>query len=94
MSFGMIDDLAVDVPSIYETAGQLNSAMNLSLPEIFETLADCSDDMAKACVILQTVAALSDATVKTQLLNDAKDFIEKTKKPAIENLMKKLNIEI
>lgn len=94
MSFGMIDDLAVDVPSIYETAGQLNSAMKFSLPEIFETLADCSDDMAKTRVILQTISALSDADSKDQLLKDSKEFVEKNKKPGIENLMKKLNIEI
>ena len=93
-SFGMIDDLAVDVPAIYEIAGQLNSAMNLSLLEIFETLTDCSDDMAKTRVILHTVAAVSDAALKVQILGDAKEFVEKNKKPVIENLMKKLNIEI
>lgn len=92
-SFGMIDDLAVDVPSIYEIAGQLFSSLNLSLNEIFETLSDCSDDSAKTRVILQTIAQ-SNETESLTLKMEAKDFVEKNKKPAIENLIKKLNIEI
>lgn len=92
--FSMIDDLAVDVPSIYEIAGQLYSALALSLPEIFETLAECSDDSAKTRVILQTVVnASNQEEYKAALLKDSKEFVEKNKKPAIENLIKKLNIE-
>jgi hypothetical protein len=93
-SFGMIDDLAVDVPSVYEIAGQLYAALSLPLPEIFETLSECSDDSAKVRVILQTVANSKDQNLRDALSKDAKEFVEKNKKPAIENLMKKLNIEL
>ena len=93
LSFSMIDDLAVDVPSVYEIAGQLYSALHLSLQEIFDTLVDCSDDSAKTRVILYT-AANSPLSEKETLLKEAKEFVEKNKKSAIENLIKKLAIEI
>ena len=93
-SFGMIDDLAVDVPSVYETSGQLYAALNLGLPEIFETLDECSDNIAKTRVILQTLSNSTSPEFKEMLLKDAREFVESNKKPVIENLMKKLQIEI
>lgn len=97
LSFGMIDDLAVDVPAVFEIAGQLYSALQITFSHILETLSACSDDSAKAKVAIHTInstASESESEYRKQLSQDAKDFIEKNSTVSVKSLISRLQLQI
>lgn len=74
-SFGMIDDLAVDIPAVFELAGALMAGLGFEYDSVMKCLAECSDAQAKGRVCLYAAKEASSHDYKEKMLSDAEALI-------------------
>ncbi len=75
-SFGMIDDLAVDIPAVFELAGGLMAGLEIEFDGVMKCLAACSDAQAKGKVCLYAAKGASAPEYREKMLEEAKSLIQ------------------
>jgi len=96
--FGTIDDVAVDVPAVFEFAGLVFANQHLSGSEIQSVLHDCSDVMARGRTLIFTMVAVSDVELRKTLASDTimKEWFTAAKAksaPTIQTLLTRLQLD-
>ena len=75
-SFGMIDDLAVDIPAVFELAGALMAGVGVGFDGVMKCLAGCSDAQAKGRVCLYAAKESSVPEYREKMLGDVKSLVD------------------